>query len=82
MRLALCELLTRVVLGLSGGPLEKQQTAINEMVENPTLLYRSLIDLTCEKAGKAAFDLARTSLTRTSLTRTSAARTSAMQTSL
>jgi pentapeptide repeat protein len=40
----------------SGGPLEKQQAAINEMVENPTLLYRSLIDLTCEKAGKAAFD--------------------------
>ena len=41
----------------SGGPLEKQQAAINEMVENPTLLYRSLIDLTCEKAGKAAFDV-------------------------
>jgi hypothetical protein len=40
----------------SGGPLEKQQAVINEMVENPTLLYRSLIDLTCEKAGKAAFD--------------------------
>ena len=40
----------------SGGPLEKQQAAINEMVENPTLLYSSLIDLTCEKAGKAAFD--------------------------
>jgi len=40
----------------SGGPMEKQQAAINEMVENPTLLYRSLIDLTCEKAGKAAFD--------------------------
>lgn len=40
----------------SGGPLEKQQTVINEMVENPTLLYRSLTDLTCEKAGKAAFD--------------------------
>jgi dsDNA-binding SOS-regulon protein len=41
----------------SGDPLEKQQAAINEMVENPTLLYRSLIDLTCEKAGKAAFDV-------------------------
>jgi Pentapeptide repeats (8 copies) len=41
----------------SGGPLEKQQAVINEMVENPTLLYRSLIDLTCEKAGKAAFDV-------------------------
>src|SRR5215510_8732016 len=41
----------------SGGPLEKQQAVINEMVENPTLLYRSLIDLTCEKAGKAAFDI-------------------------
>src|SRR5262245_3042256 len=40
----------------SGGPPEKQQAVINEMVENPTLLYRSLIDLTCEKAGKAAFD--------------------------
>jgi hypothetical protein len=40
----------------SGGPLEKQQAVINEMVENPTLLYRSLIDLTCEKAGKAVFD--------------------------
>jgi len=40
----------------SGDPLEKQQAVINEMVENPTLLYRSLIDLTCEKAGKAAFD--------------------------
>ncbi|HEY8460743.1 MAG TPA: hypothetical protein VIM99_10205, partial [Blastocatellia bacterium] len=40
----------------SGGPLEAQQAAINEMVENLTLLYRSLIDLTCEKAGKAAFD--------------------------
>lgn len=40
----------------SGGSLEKQQAAINEMVENPTLLYRSLTDLTCEKAGKAAFD--------------------------
>jgi hypothetical protein len=40
----------------SGGPLEKQQAVINEMVENPTLLYRSLTDLTCEKAGKAAFD--------------------------
>jgi hypothetical protein len=40
----------------SGGPLEKQQAVINEMVENPTLLYRGLIDLTCEKAGKAAFD--------------------------
>jgi hypothetical protein len=40
----------------SGGPLEKQQAIIKEMVENPTLLYRSLIDLTCEKAGKAAFD--------------------------
>src|SRR5262245_31841944 len=40
----------------SGGPLEKQQAVINEMVENPTLLYRSLINLTCEKAGKAAFD--------------------------
>jgi hypothetical protein len=39
-----------------GGPLEKQQAVINEMVENPTLLYRSLIDMTCEKAGKAAFD--------------------------
>src|SRR6266508_4620564 len=41
----------------SGGPLEKQQAVINEMVENPTLLYRSLTDLTCEKAGKAAFDV-------------------------
>jgi len=41
----------------SGDPLEKQQAVINEMVENPTLLYRSLIDLTCEKAGKAAFDV-------------------------
>jgi hypothetical protein len=40
----------------SGGPLEKQQAVINEMIENPTLLYRSLIDLTCEKSGKAAFD--------------------------
>jgi dsDNA-binding SOS-regulon protein len=40
----------------SSDPLEKQQAAVNEMVENPTLLYRSLIDLTCEKAGKAAFD--------------------------
>jgi hypothetical protein len=40
----------------SGGPLEKRQAVINEMIENPTLLYRSLIDLTCEKAGKAAFD--------------------------
>ncbi|HZF37760.1 MAG TPA: pentapeptide repeat-containing protein, partial [Blastocatellia bacterium] len=40
----------------SSDPLEKQQSAINEMVENPTLLYRSLTDLTCEKAGKAAFD--------------------------
>ncbi|MGH9753699.1 MAG: pentapeptide repeat-containing protein [Blastocatellia bacterium] len=40
----------------SGDPLEKQQAVINEMVENPTLLYRSLTDLTCEKAGKAAFD--------------------------
>jgi hypothetical protein len=40
----------------SSDPLEKQQSAINRMVENPTLLYRSLTDLTCEKAGKAAFD--------------------------
>src|SRR5262249_30180052 len=40
----------------SGDPLEKQQSVITEMVENPTLLYRGLIDLTCEKAGKAAFD--------------------------
>jgi hypothetical protein len=40
----------------SGDPLEKQQAVINEMVENPTLLYHSLTDLTCEKAGKAAFD--------------------------
>jgi len=40
----------------SGGPLEKQQAVINEMVENPALLYRNLTDLTCEKAGKAAFD--------------------------
>jgi uncharacterized protein YjbI with pentapeptide repeats len=40
----------------SGGPLEEQQAVINEMVENPTLLYRNLIDLTCEKAGKAVFD--------------------------
>ena len=40
----------------SGDSLEKQQTVINEMVENPTLLYRCLTDLTCEKAGNAAFD--------------------------
>jgi hypothetical protein len=40
----------------SGDSLEKQQAAINETVENPTLLYRSLTDLTCEKAGKVAFD--------------------------
>jgi dsDNA-binding SOS-regulon protein len=40
----------------SGGPLEKQQAVINGMVENPTLLYRSLTDMTCEKAGKAALD--------------------------
>lgn len=40
----------------SGGSLETQQAAITEMVNNPTLLYRRLTDLTCEKAGKAAFD--------------------------
>ncbi len=39
-----------------GGPLEDQQRAINEMIENPTLLYRRLTDLTCLKAGKADLD--------------------------
>lgn len=39
-----------------GSPLEQQQAVINEMVNNPTLLYRRLTDLTCEKAGKAAID--------------------------
>ncbi len=39
-----------------GGPLEEQQKAINEMIENPTLLYRRLTDLTCLKAGKAQLD--------------------------
>lgn len=39
-----------------GGDLKAQQAVINEMVNNPTLLYRRLTDLTCEKAGKAAID--------------------------
>lgn len=46
--------MAEVVAG--GGPLEDQQRAINEMVENPTLLYRRLTDLTCLKAGKAEID--------------------------
>jgi hypothetical protein len=36
----------------AGGPLEEQQKTINEMIENPTLLYRCLTDQTCLKAGK------------------------------
>jgi hypothetical protein len=46
--------MAEVVAG--GGSLEAQQAAINEMIENPTLLYRRLLDLTCEKAGKAQID--------------------------
>jgi hypothetical protein len=33
-----------------------RQQDLAAMLDNPTLLYRSLVDLTCAKAGKAAFD--------------------------
>lgn len=46
--------MAEVVAG--SGAIEVQQAAINEMIENPTLLYRRLLDLTCEKAGKAQLD--------------------------